>query len=297
MAVLSQWYKKLKITGFNDIEDEKLQLIKKWTGVSDFIGDDSKSASAGNWQNSLIDLFKYQEPESPIGNIWPEINFKKEQDFLNHSQFEATVESLFCHGNNAISPANMTQIWIAHCDGASLREIAKRFNIHNSTVYRSINKLRETIDLMVQKEDDATTVVIRAYNPASDAPLVFASWRNALWFDKHTNEALDPKFYRLKTKEIKAFLSAPGVSVRIACLQDNPDQIVGYAALSNLTIEFVYTKQDYRNLGIATLLVKGFHDVATPSTKIGASIAKNHKLKIKENKEDGFTERTKEESI
>jgi hypothetical protein len=177
----------------------------------------------------------------------------------------------------------MVKVWKSYCDGFSLREIAKQFGIHNSSIFRALRKMKENMTLVDLNKEPHASVIIRAYDPNSDAPFVFASWRNSVWFDTHTQNALDPRFFRIKTKEIRTFLDHPDISTRIACLNEDPDQIIGYAVLMNLTIEFVYVKQDYRNQGIATLLTKGFQDIAQPSTKIGSSIARNHKLKIKEN--------------
>lgn len=272
--IQNQWYGKLKKKGFDDIEDTHLRLLKKWTGVTD-----------------LLDPVKIQEPNMPIQSNWPEPNFQKESDLLNHPNFMSICKSLFNHGNNVIKTTTIMQIWECHCNGASLREIEKQFNIHNATVFRAINRLREMANIMDIKPE-STKIIIRDYETSSDAPLVFASWRNCLWFDNHTEQdPPNPGFYRMTTRKINLLLREPSTKVKIACLQDDPDQILGYSAFSHSTLEFVYVKNDYRKQGIATLLTKGFSDIVNPMTKIGKAIADKKNLKVKENsnvKEEEF---------
>lgn len=279
-SLQEKWYRKLK--GFEDIEDKNFQLLKKWTGISDTIADDDKKVI------NIIDLIQSQAPDKPLGNCWPQTNFCKEEELLNHPEFEVICQKLFKHRNNAINASTMLGIWRAHCEGLSLREIEAEFNIHNTTIFRAIKKLEDLMNIM--DLDPIETVVIRPYESKSDDPFLFSSWRNSVWFDAHTNNQIDPVFYRQKTKEIKILLNIPGVETRMACLKNNPDQIVGYSVLNHNTLEFVYVKLDYRNQGVAKLLAKGFLDIAKPCTKIGNAIKKNHNLKEKH----GITERAQD---
>lgn len=258
LNIQKQWYKKLK--GFEDIEDSKFRLLKKWTGVSD-----------------LID-HQIQEEESTLKTNWPAPNFTKEEELLNYPDLEIICERLFKHKNNVIKSETMVKIWRVHCEGLSLRDIGISFNLHNVTVFRAIRKLKELMKIM---DLNTLVVVIRQFKPEEDSKLIYSTWRNSVWFDSHTDNELDPAFYRWKTKEIKKILSLPGIEIKIACSKDNPDHIIGYAILNINTIEFVYIKLDYRKEGIAKLLTKDFVDIAKPTTKIGVAIARSHGLKIK----------------
>lgn len=269
--IQNQWYKKLK--GFEDIEDKRTGLLKKWTGLS----------IPGN-------MVLMQECLGEIQTSWPETNFKKEEEFLNHPDFLVICKSIFKHKNNRVNYETIIHIWTDHCEGLSSREIGRKHKIFYVTIHRAIRRIEELIKIM-DLTDSNKTVVLRDYESFTDDPFIFSTWRKAVWFDKQKpTDSLDPIFFRQKTKQIRNILASPNILIRLACLKDDPDQIIGYSILDNMVIEFVYVKVDYRKQGIASLLTKGFKSCAQPTTKIGASIIKRHDLSIQGEKEDGITE-------
>lgn len=220
--------------------------------------------------------------------------FQRKQDFLNHPRFTIICGKLFRHRNNAIQMKSAIKIWESHAEGQSIRQIAKQ--IHNSVagVFRAVKKLEEWMILM---EEPQAQVIIRPYNCQTDQKLVYASWRNAIWFDKHPGQTQQTEesdnYYKLATETINEYLRSTKTIVNMAVLQDNPDQIIGYSVMNQNVIIFCYVKLDYRRQGIATLLTKDFKTIVKPMTKIGKSIARKHKLVIEEN-EDGRTNGTEE---
>lgn len=280
--IQDQWYEKLKNKGFEDIEERKFNLLKRYTGVCE-----------------SFDLGSTQEPNKEIQSSWPETNFKKEEEFLNHPEFDKIIESVFKHKNNALSAKELVKAWQSHCDGASSREIAKEYKISAFCGWYVINKIKELMkimDLNEIKEEPKESVILRSYNPEIDTPFLFSTWRNAIWFDTHTNNEINPIWFRLKTKQIKLILEKPDIKIKIACLRGNIDQIIGYSVIDDLTIEFVYVKINYRNQGVATLLTKGFKDIVKPETKIGHGILKKKKLVEKGDLNGRNEERIKKET-
>jgi hypothetical protein len=269
--VQREWYSELKQHGFEDIEDESLRLLKKWTGVS------------------ILEQIFSQEPEMPLQSNWPEPNFSREEEFLNHKDFKEICKNLFRHKNNVISGTGMVLIWRSHCDGLSLREIEKLYEIPNATIFRAIRKIKEFMKIM--DLDQKQVVITRSYDPQVDNPFIFSTWRNSVWFDTHKDDEVDHVSFRVMTKEIRRVLEKQNAEVRIACLKEDPTHLIGYGVLDNGTIEFVYIKIDYRNQGVATLLTKGFHDIAKPKTRLGAIIAKKKNLILKEKEGRGENDR------
>lgn len=181
----------------------------------------------------------------------------------------------------------MISIWESHCKGASLREIQQQFNIHNATVFRAIRRLKEYMKITEPIAPDK--IILRAYEDSSDASLLFSTWIKSIWYETHglreaesSKNLIDQKFKRQKTRDIRRFIAHPDAEIRIACLEFDPDQIIGWSAIINATIEFVYVKIKYRNEGVATLLTKGFTHIVKPMTIIGRAIMTSHNLKVKE---------------
>lgn len=63
-------------------------------------------------------------------------------------------------------------------------------------------------------------------------------------------------------------------TVKVACLKDDPDIIIGYSILSNdyLTIHYVYVKEKWRKQGIARSLLPKYPETITHLTSLGKSL-------------------------
>lgn len=241
------WYKKISRKGFKDIEGRD-GLLRKWSGFCEL--DD-------NAQDS-----------------WPEKKFKKEEEFLNHPEFESICERIFKHGDNKVRPWIARKVWQLHCEGKSLREIEELTDICYSSINRAVKRIKEFINLM---DLDRVVVVLRPFVYKDDAPFIFSTWRRSVWFDSHPQEELIPDgFYR---KDIKEKLMNPENNVRVACSKDNESHIFGFSVMQKDLLEFVYVKVEMRHHGIARLLTEGFAHIAEPLTKIGRAIAKNKNLR------------------
>lgn len=72
----------------------------------------------------------------------------------------------------------------------------------------------------------------------------------------------------------------PEADISIACMQDDPQTIMGYSIISGPTLHFIYIKEKFRKQGIATLLLKlsdGIQDINFAFiTKVGAAIINDH---------------------
>lgn len=137
-------------------------------------------------------------------------------------------------------------------------------------------------------------IIIRPCDPDSDIALIFTTWRNSIWFDEKRDPKIAHQFFRKQTGIIKNILNSPDASVRIACLETDPDIIAGYAVFMNTNLEWVYVKPDYRESGVGTVLIKGSKTIAKPLTKIGRAITEKKQLKEKHADTEG-TKETKED--
>ena len=96
----------------------------------------------------------------------------------------------------------------------------------------------------------------------SDEPFIFSSWtKNHCYGDKELKKALKKssskkrEWFREKCKEITQIIASG--HVRVACLKENPDFIVGYAVFVSGHLDFYYVKENYREPQVFELLTKG----------------------------------------
>lgn len=103
-------------------------------------------------------------------------------------------------------------------------------------------------------------IVTRKFNPSQDAGLIYSSYPKGVYYGSHT--PINPKDdYKVKSKWFKEFYlkvkdQLASSTILIACPTDDQSTILGYAIITGTTLEFVYTKELFRNQGIATLLLK-----------------------------------------
>ena len=98
-------------------------------------------------------------------------------------------------------------------------------------------------------------VILREFIPDDDSGIIYSSYPKGVYYG-HFEEIKEPKdewFAKFFNKVKDQLLTS---RVLIACLQDFPDNIIGYSIISGMTLEFVYVKEAYRMQGIAHLLTR-----------------------------------------
>lgn len=75
-------------------------------------------------------------------------------------------------------------------------------------------------------------------------------------------------------KVAEALTVSPKITIKVACLPEDPDVILGYSILSAdfQTVHFVYVKSAWRNKGIARSLLPQYPTTITHLTKLGKSL-------------------------
>lgn len=130
---------------------------------------------------------------------------------------------------------------------------------------------------MEQKE----LVLIRDYLP-SDKNFIYASFLKGLRYGNEMFELIDAKVYfDIYQRVIENILDQDSTLVKVACLKDEPEVILGYsiATPTEGLIHFLFVKSAWRGIGIGTTLMsEGIH-TATHTTKIGTALIKKKHLK------------------
>lgn len=267
-----KWYGILEKEGFDEQEntDYSDRPLKRWSGISS------------------VYVEQFQPPGQKLISSFPESLYREEERFKNHKQFKALCIRICEHGNSKLTPKKVAMIWDDYCDGKTTRECEILYQVSDTTVFRVIHRVTEWMNLMDTSlqndaEPEPVKIVLREFDKERDIPFIYASWRNALWFDEPRDERLASEFFSLATHEIRKVIKRPDIEIRIACDKEDPDFIAGYSVFTGNNLEFVYVKVGFRRKGIAKLLVKGMNTISSPPTQIGEKLMKKWNLEVKEN--------------
>lgn len=128
-------------------------------------------------------------------------------------------------------------------------------------------------------DGSSVTVVIREYDPKMDNACIFTTWRNSAYYGASPpHRGSGSEWFKAKTEEIAKLLWE--AKVRIACIEESPDVILGYSVSTGTHLDWVYVKPNYRERGIGTLLVPvNIASYPNETTKIGRAILDGKKNK------------------
>jgi GNAT superfamily N-acetyltransferase len=100
---------------------------------------------------------------------------------------------------------------------------------------------------------------LRPAQPA-DAVYVMHSWLRS-YESSAVARDMGRSYYLSHERTIRRILER--ADVLVACLEDDPETIVGYAVTGPETVFYVYVKKDFRRLGIARALLAPYLELAT----------------------------------
>jgi hypothetical protein len=98
-------------------------------------------------------------------------------------------------------------------------------------------------------------VSIRSALPG-DKPFIYKTWLRGLYYGcPFFNDIPSRIFYQSYQQILDEMFASGEVQVRVACLKDDSDVILGYCAHAPQTLHWVYVKKPWRKIGVAKLLV------------------------------------------
>lgn len=125
---------------------------------------------------------------------------------------------------------------------------------------------------------NAINVLVRDARP-EDINFILSTMLKGLFYgSKFWSEVDQDSFFKNYEPFIKQLLVKS--NVKVACLEDDADVILGYSMYHNDTAHFVFVKKSYRKLGIAKLLWPDNISTVSHITDIGNSIRKRMNLKF-----------------
>lgn len=119
-------------------------------------------------------------------------------------------------------------------------------------------------------------ITIRNMYP-DDWNFILATWLKGLRYGNDWFGLIEaPVYYESYQKVIENILQLPITTIRVACLQDSPDVILGYSVSRGTVIDYIFVKKNWRGIGIAKSLVPDGVTTASHLTEVGKAILKKY---------------------
>lgn len=131
---------------------------------------------------------------------------------------------------------------------------------------------------MENKSDgrDEEVITIRTFL-AQDENFIFSTWLKGLYFGNPWFREIDKTAYLLTYRQaIKRILYYRKTAVKIACLKEDPEIIIGYAVFEGPALHWVHVKKEFRKMGVAKQLIPKTITTYTHLTKIAKIIKPKH---------------------
>lgn len=109
----------------------------------------------------------------------------------------------------------------------------------------------------------------------SDKNLILATFLRGLYYGESWFSAIPKAIFMDNYKRVaEALISSPKNVVKVACLKEDSDVILGYSILSAnfTTVHWVYVKSAWRNKGIAKSLLPSFPSRVTHLSALGKTL-------------------------
>lgn len=126
-------------------------------------------------------------------------------------------------------------------------------------------------------------IAIRKYSP-EDRNFILATWLRGLyygdtWFKEIPKSVFMEKYHDI----IDSLLLRPGVEIKIACLKEDPEVILGYSVSRTIqngeatvgVLDWIFVKTAWRKIGIAKMLLPSKLNACTHLTKTGLSVMRS----------------------
>jgi hypothetical protein len=127
--------------------------------------------------------------------------------------------------------------------------------------------------MTIQKKD---LVAVRDWVPG-DRNFILSTWLKGLRYGNEWFEAIDSKVYfDFYHKVIETILAHPLTTVKVACLADDSDVILGYSVSTGPCLNWAFVKKEWRSIGIGRDLVSKEITTVTHLTSLGKSILRKH---------------------
>lgn len=108
-----------------------------------------------------------------------------------------------------------------------------------------------------------------------DWNFILATWLKGLRYGNSWFGLIEPTvYYENYQKLIERILQSGSTVVKVACLKESPDVILGYSVSHGTSLDWIFVKSRWRLIGIAKSLVPDGVTTVSHLTEVGKSILK-----------------------
>lgn len=129
---------------------------------------------------------------------------------------------------------------------------------------------------MSQVVDKKDLIAVRP-GVEDDKAFIMSTWLKGLRYGNDWFELIEATAYYQKYHEaIERLLYFPDTEVKVACLKDSPDVILGYSVHTKDRFHWIFVKKSWRGIGIAKSLVPDGIASVTHLTDTGRQLLKKY---------------------
>ena len=118
---------------------------------------------------------------------------------------------------------------------------------------------------------DTNLITVRDANP-DDKSFIFATWLRGLRYGNEFFAAIHKATYFRNYHAILEKLLTSGVTIKVACLKEDPSVILAYSVFKGPRLDWVFVKAAWRGIGLAKSIIPPTIEKVSHLTKVGRSI-------------------------
>lgn len=124
---------------------------------------------------------------------------------------------------------------------------------------------------------DKRNLIVTRPAVSADKNFILATWLRGLYYGSSLFQDIPKDVFMVNYHAfLTKLIAGPNQIIQVACLKDDPDTILGYAAYRSAAginvLDYVFVKSAWRRIGIAKSLVPQPVHVVTHLTKVGKSL-------------------------
>jgi hypothetical protein len=121
----------------------------------------------------------------------------------------------------------------------------------------------------IKKKD---LIAFRSFHSMDEA-FIYTTFLKGLRYGNSVFGFVDQEIYfRVYHQIIEHLLRKPGTTIRIACLKEDPEIILGYSISEGSTVHWIFIKQAWRQIGLMKDLLPDSFEWVSHITTVGKQI-------------------------